>query len=398
MDARTLYLRKHEDRRLRAGHPWVYSNEVDVARSPLTAFEPGEAVEVRGSDGRSLGMAYVNPASLISARLYSRRAGAPFDGALVRRRLERALALRDLMYPRPEYRLVFGESDALPGLVVDRFGGLLVVQMGTAGVERIRDDVLAVLQGVLRPEAVVLRNDLPSRGLEGLPEAVETVLGEPTQRWGIEEHGARFWVSPLRGQKTGWFWDQRPNRARLGTYVRGRRVLDLYSYAGAWAVQAARAGAAEVLCIDASAEALEQLVANAALNGVEDRVRAVRGDAFERLRELRDAGERFDVVVVDPPAFIKRRKDYESGLEAYRRVNELAVRVLGADGILLSSSCSYRLSRETLVELLYGIARHHDRALQILEHGHQGPDHPIHPAMPETAYLKCVVARLSRET
>lgn len=397
MDAPALYLKRHEDRRVRSGHPWVYSNEVDVARSPLAAYEPGQVAEVIANDGRSLGMAYVNPGTLISARLYSRRAGEALDGTLIRRRLRRALALREQVFERPGYRLVFGESDGLPGLVVDRYGSLLVVQLGTAGIERLRDTVLEALEDLLAPEVVVLRNDLPGRVLEGLTESVEVARGDPPERWELEENGVRFAFSPLRGQKTGWFWDQRANRGRLRAYVRGRRVLDVYSYTGAWGVQAAVAGASEVVCVDASADALAQLAENAALNGVADRVASRRGDAFEQLRELRDAGLRFGVVIVDPPAFMKRRKDAEAGLEAYRRLNDLALRLLEPDGILISSSCSYRLARETLVDLVYRAARHHDRVLQVLEHGHQGPDHPMHPAMPETEYLKCVVARVTRE-
>jgi 23S rRNA (cytosine1962-C5)-methyltransferase len=393
VDHPPLYLKRREDRRLRAGHPWIYSNEVDVERSPLGAFEPGQCAEVRAHEGWALGMAYVNPHTLIAARLYSRRPGEALDQDLLERRIGRALALRERLFDRPGYRLVFGESDELPGLVADRYGELLVVQIGTAGMERVRTQVLAALERVLRPSAIVLRNDLAGRALEGLPAEVQTVLGEPPQDWEIEENGGRFRFSPLHGQKTGWFWDQRLNRSRLPAYVRGARVLDVFSYDGAWGIQAARAGATGVTCVDASAEALARLQANAALNGVADRVQVLQGDAFERLKGLREAGERFGVVVVDPPAFIKRRKDLQAGVEAYQRLNRLALGVLERDGILISCSCSFRLERETLVDLLHRGARRLGRGLQVLEHGHQGPDHPLHPAMVETAYLKCVTAR-----
>ena len=397
MDLPVLFLKKREDRRLRAGHPWVYSNEVDVARSPLTAFQPGESVEVRGHEGHPLGTAYVNPQTLISARIYSRRAGEALDRALLERRLARALALRERIFSRPEYRLVYGESDGLPGLVVDRYGDLLAVQMTTAGIERVRETVLSVLDDLLKPAVIVLRNDVANRALEGLPASVEVALGQAPETWELEENGARFRFSPVHGQKTGWFWDQRLNRARLPAYVRGQQVLDVFSYDGAWGIQAARAGATRVTCVDASADALERVRANAALNGVADRLQVAQGDAFDRLKALREAGERFDVVIVDPPAFIKRKKDFEAGLEAYQRINRLAMRLLAPDGVLIACSCSFRLPRETLVDLLYRGARHVDRGLQILEHGHQGPDHPVHPAMPETAYLKCIVSRVFRE-
>lgn len=392
-----LFLKKREDRRLRTGHPWVYSNEVDVDRSPLAALEPGQQVEVRAQDGRALGMAYVNPRTLISARLYSRHVGEALDRNLIARRLGRALALRERLFDSPQYRLVHGEGDGLPGLVVDRYGALLVVQLGTAGMERMRDTVLEVLRDLSGVAAVVLRNDLPGRALEGLAQAVEVPIGEVPEWHELEENGCRFRFSPLRGQKTGWFWDQRLNRARLAAYVRGARVLDVFSYDGAWGVQAARAGASRVTCVDASADALERLGANASLNAVGDRIEALQGDAFDRLKDLREGGERFDVVVVDPPAFIKRVKDRQAGLEAYQRLNRLAMRVLAPDGVLVSCSCSFHLDRETLVDLLYRGARHADRGLQILEHGHQGPDHPVHPAVPETAYLKCVTVRVYRD-
>jgi 23S rRNA (cytosine1962-C5)-methyltransferase len=339
-------------------------------------------------------MAYVNPATLIAARLYSARPGVAFDRGLVEERLRRALALRERLYERPGYRLAFGESDGLPGLVVDRYGELLVAQVTTAGMERLGGAVVDALETVVGAAVVVLRNDAPSRALEGLPLGVETVRGDPPESWDLEENGARFRFSPLRGQKTGWFWDQRPNRRRLAAYCRGARVLDLFSYEGAWGVQAALAGATAVTCVDASADALDRLRVNAALNGVAGRVTALQGDAFERLKALREAGERFGVVVVDPPAFIKRRKDLEAGLEAYRRLNRLALAVLEPDGVLVSCSCSLRLERETLVDLLHQGARRQGRVLQVLEHGYQGPDHPMHPALPEGAYLKCVTVRV----
>jgi 23S rRNA (cytosine1962-C5)-methyltransferase len=394
LDTPVLYLKRREERRVRAGHPWLYSNEVDVDRTPLTGFAAGEVVEVRAHDDRVLGMAYVNPHTLISARLYSRHRGVMLDRALIERRVARALALRDRLFPRPEYRLVFGESDELPGLVVDRYGDLLVAQIATAGMERVREQVVAALEVVLKPSAVVLRNDLASRALEGLPQGVETAVGVAPPGWELEENGARFRFSPLEGQKTGWFWDHRLNRARLPAYVRGTRVLDLFSYDGAWGVQAALAGAAAVTCVDASADSLDRLRANAERNGVSAQVATLQGDAFERLKELHGAGERFGVVIVDPPAFIRRKKDLEAGLEAYQRLNRLAIGVLEDDGILISASCSFRLEREALVDLIHRGARRQGRLVQILEHGHQGPDHPVHPAVPETAYLKCATVRV----
>lgn len=388
-----LRLRKNEDRRLRAGHLWVFSNEIDVERTPLTAFQPGDAVEVQDARGAPLGMAYVNPRSLIAARLVSRDRDARLDRALLKRRLARALSLRERLFDRPFYRLAYGESDGVPGLVADRFGDHVVVQLTTAGMERAKDDVVQALRDVLSPAGILFRNDSSGRQLEGLDAYVETAFGEVPEVVALEENGVRF-EAPMAGQKTGWFYDHRMNRARLMAYAKGRRVLDVFSYVGGWGVQAAAAGAEHVVCVDASAEALEHVSRNAALNDAADRVAARKGDAFDVLRMMAAEGEKFDVVVLDPPAFIKRRKDQKAGEEAYRRVNQLALEVLRQDGILVSASCSYHLPREALQDAMLRAARNRGRSLQIVEQGHQGPDHPIHPAIPETAYLKAFFGRV----
>ncbi len=388
-----LRLKKNEDRRLRAGHLWVFSNEVDVVQTPLTAFAPGDPVRVEDARGAPLGVGYVNPRSLIAARLVTRDADALLDGALLRRRLQRALALREMLFDRPFYRLAFGESDGLPGLVVDRFGDWLVAQVTTAGMERLKGEVAEALRDVLRPAGLLFRNDAGGRALEGLEGYVETAFGDVPEVLPLEENGVRF-EAPVQGQKTGWFYDHRMNRARLAAYVKGRRVLDVFSYVGGWGVQAAAAGAAEVVCVDASAPALEMAARNAALNGVEERVATRRADAFDALRTLAADGERFDVVVLDPPAFVKRKKDLKEGEEAYRRVNQLAMQVLKQDGILVSCSCSYHLPRESLQDAMLRASRRMGRGLQVVEQGHQGPDHPVHPAIPETAYLKAFFGRV----
>lgn len=393
MELAPLLLKKNEERRLRQGHLWVYSNEVNVERTPLTAFTPGQPVRIVASDGKPLGCGYVNPHSLICARLVSRDPAQVLDRSLLVHRLNIALALRQRLFAQPYYRLVYGESDLLPGLVVDRFGDVLSVQLTTAGMEVLKDDVIAALEKVVKPKVILLRNDSPARTPEGLGSYVEAALGEAPETVTVEENGVRFEAPLLTGQKTGWFYDHRDNRARMQRHVRGARVLDVFSYIGGWGIAAAAAGAAQVSCIDASSRALDQLLHNAALNGAEGTVDAIEGDAFEALKALRADKERFDVVIVDPPAFIKRKKDAKEGIQAYRRINQAALQLLGKDGLLIAASCSFHLQREVFLDLLHQGARHLDRQLQILEQGHQGPDHPVHPAIPETDYIKCFTAR-----
>lgn len=387
-----LILRKNEDRRLRAGHLWVFSNEVDIAKTPLKAFQPGDLVEIQTSSGQPIGSGYVNPNSLIAARILSRDPQHLPDRSLLVHRLNIALSLRERLYPKPYYRLAFGESDGLPGLVVDRYGDVLVCQITTAGMERMKADIVAALEKVVKPAVIVFRNDVGVRELEGLPRYVETALGTAPATVHVEEHGRSFEAPLEGGQKTGWFFDQHDNRARLLRYVKGQRVLDVCSYVGGWSVQAASHGASETMAVDSSATALEWVQKNAAANGVS--VGTLQEDAFDALKALKDQGQKFGVVVLDPPAFVKRRKDLAAGKDAYRRLNQLAMQLLERDGMLISCSCSHHMSSEDLLGAIQTAARHLDRDAQVLEQGMQAPDHPVHPAIPETAYLKAFYVRV----
>jgi 23S rRNA (cytosine1962-C5)-methyltransferase len=389
-----LYLKKDCDRRLRAGHCWIYSNEVDPVRTAIAALQPAADVAVFNHGGRWLGWAYANPHSLICGRLMSRDRSRLPDRSWVVHRLKIALGLRERLYREPYYRLVYGETDGLPGLIVDRYGAVLVAQLTTAGMEARRVAVVEALDKVLRPRAILLRNDTVARELEGLSRYVEIAQGEVGETALVREGNAQFKVSLSAGQKTGWYYDQAANRGRLAPYVAGKRVLDVCSYVGAWGIRAAKAGAAEVLCVDASQTAIEGALDNAARNQVADRVSARRGDAFVCLKELKSAGKRFDVVVLDPPAFVKRRKDLREGVLAYRRLNQTAINLVKQDGILVTASCSYHMGRDNLLRTVQQAARHVDRSLQLLEYGQQGPDHPVHPAIAETAYLKALFLRV----
>ena len=390
-----LKLRRGEDRRLRAGHLWIFSNEVDIAVTPLTGFTPGAHVRVHDYRDQFLGYAYVNPHALICARILSRSPVHPPDRSLLVHRLKVALALRERHYAVPYYRLVFGEGDGLPGLVLDRYGEVIVGQIASVGMEVLRADIEAAVDKVLAPQALVWKNDGGARDLEQLPRQVIAGIGKAPEELQIVEGVLQFRVPMAGAQKTGWFYDQGANRETLRRLLwPGVRVLDICSYAGAWAITAMRCGAREALCVDSSEGALAVAAANATANGVAVRTR--RGDAFEVLDQLQREGERFDVVVLDPPAFIKRRKDQARGEAAYRKLNQLAMRLLERDALLVSCSCSFHLGADALLGLIQAAARHNSRFVQILAAGGQSPDHPVHPAVPETRYLKAFFCRVTR--
>lgn len=385
----TLKLGKDQERRLLAGHAWIYSNEVDTKETPLKAFSAGELVAVVSQRGKCIGSAYVNPHALICARVISTDISRTLDEELLTERISQALQLRERLYDNSYYRLVYGESDFLPGLVIDRYGDYLVVQITTAGMEAVRSQLVSVLEKLLAPRGILLRNDTPMRAMEGLDAYVTVASGEIPPLVQLSEGKSSFEVSLLKGQKTGWFFDQAANRDRLLRYIReGDSVLDICSYVGAWGIRAARAGATEVICVDSSNTALEQVKRNAGMNGVQEQVRTMKNDAFERLKKFAKRQRQFDVVILDPPAFIKRKKDLKEGMQAYRRLNALGLEVLKPGGILVTSSCSFHMAQSQLLNVVRQGAVRGRSHLQLLEYGQQGMDHPVHPAIPETAYLK----------
>ena len=387
-----LRLKRNEDRRLHAGHLWIFSNEVDTGQTPLPKFKAGELVRVLAHNDRALGLAYVNPQSLIAARMLE--TWKIPDTAWLAARMRTAMALRDRLYPKPYYRLVYGESDGLPGLVVDRYGSSCVAQIGTAGMERLKPQIQEALIQVVKCDALLFKNDSAAREMEGLPSYVEAAKGSFDAPALVVEDELEFQAPLLEGQKTGWFFDQAANRRALSKYVAaGARVLDVFSYVGAWGIRAAHDGAREVTCVDSSAAALDLAAANALRNRVKLATR--KGDAFDVLEEFAKQGARFDVVIVDPPAFAKRKKDLPKALAAYKRLNQLAIQVLAPEGILVSCSCSSHVSAEELQDAIAKAARGADKHLQILEMGGQAPDHPVHPAIPETRYLKAYFCRIN---
>jgi 23S rRNA (cytosine1962-C5)-methyltransferase len=389
----TVHLKPREGRRLRAGAPWAFSNEV-VMDADTKALAPGSLVQVVGDDGRAFGTFYFSPKSLIALRRLDAAPDAVIDEAWFAARLAHAKSLRDGLYDRPFYRLVHAEGDRLGGLTIDRFGDVLVVQITTAGMESLIDPLLAALDAVLAPQAIVLRNDTPVRALEGLDQHVRAAKGEMPPRLALEENGIRYFADLAHGQKTGWYYDQRDNRAFMASLAKDRSLLDAYSYTGGFALVAAAAGAREVVALDSSAPALALAEDAAAANKLSARCRFVKADVFEELERLAVSGETFDIVIADPPPFVKAKKDLEAGAKAYRKLARLAALVTGPGGFLLLASCSHNISAERFaLECATGLGRAGREGALIRQAG-AGPDHPVHPALPETAYLKSLVYAL----
>ncbi len=381
-------LKNHADKRLRGGHLWIYSNEIDTQFNSLKNIQPGDEAIIENAQGKPLGLAYLHPHTLIAGRLLSRSIKEPFDQKTLLTHLRRSLKIREQLFDVPCYRLVFGESDLLPGLVVDRFYDVLVLQISTAGMEKYAELIIEALDAVINPRAILLKNDSKMREVEGLENYIRWAKGDAGELAFLEENGVKFLAPIVKGQKTGWFYDQRLNRARLKAYVKNKRVLDVFSYIGGWGIQAAAFGASETWLTDVSAFALDLVKRQAELNHLKN-IHTIQGDAFEVLEQLIANGEKFDMVILDPPAFIPRGKDLKKGTAAYQKINQLALRLLPAEGgVLITASCSMHLPAQELRALLQVCGRKTNRRFQILEQGHQGPDHPIHPAIPETEYLK----------
>ncbi len=380
-------------RRAEGGHPWIYSNEI-VMDAAAKALAPGSLVTLRRANSSPLGVAMYNPHTLLAARLLDRDAVRPIGRRFFVRRIGRALKLRERVFDEPFYRLVHAEADGAPGLVIDRFGTVLVVQSNAAGMARLEPVVLDALGELLSPEAIVLRNDSPARALEGLASETRVARGSLDGPVEVHENGAVFHADLLAGQKTGWFFDQRDNRRFIAALAHDARVLDLYCFTGGFAVQAARAGAAAVLGIDRSEPALALAIEAAELNGVSRTCSFRRGEAFAEAGGLAAKDERFDIVIADPPAFAKSRKEVPAALRGYRKLARLAASVTAAGGILFVASCSFHVGAGDFAEAVRRGLADAGRAGRILRAAGADAGHPIHPALPETAYLKTLTLAL----
>ena len=386
----TVLLRAGEDRRVRSGHPWVFSNEI-LMDAETKAIPVGSLATLRAPGGEALGLVTFNPHSLIAARLLSTNPEAQVDALFFGRRLAQAAALRDRLVGVPYYRLIHAEADGMPGVIVDRFGDAFVVQINTAGMDALTPVILEALEAEFSPTTIILKNDSPVRVLEGLPREVVVAKGEAGS---IEliENGARFVADLSGGQKTGWFYDQRDNRRFMAGLAKDARVLDAYCYSGGFGVLAAKHGAKSVLCLDRSQPALDAAAQAVELNEVGKIVTLQKGEVFDTLEKQKPRS--YEVVICDPPAFVKNRKDLKIGAQGYRKLVRLAAPLVTKGGFFFVASCSHLVDVPLFAEQVRRGLRDAERTGRILLSSGAALDHPIHPGLPETAYLKAMVLQL----
>ncbi len=373
------------EKRVYSGHPWVFRSDIERVSGEAS---PGDVVRVVSAKGRFLAMALYNPRSQIALRLMSREEEA-IDAAFIRRRVKEAVDYRRLFADLRSCRLIFAESDRLPALIVDSFGGVLVVQCLSLGMERFKQAAVDALVDELHPKGVYERNDVPVRRLEGLEETTGLLYGEVPDRVEMVENGVRFLVDVKQGQKTGFFLDQKENRAAIAPFVKGQTVLDCFTHTGSFALHAGHYGAAEVTGVDISGYACAFAAENARLNGLQDRVRFVEANAFDLLAEKSRAGEKYDVIILDPPAFTKTRGQVESATRGYKEINLRAMKMVREGGFLVTCSCSQHILPPAFQDIVRDAAHDARVHLRQVEFRTQGRDHPILPAAPETQYIKC---------
>ncbi|MFH1259456.1 MAG: class I SAM-dependent rRNA methyltransferase [Elusimicrobiota bacterium] len=385
-----IVLKRNEEKRILSGHPWVFSNEIkEIKGEPLA----GDIVRLLSASGVFLGSGFYNPHSLIAVRLLSRKA-EEINPDFWKKKILAAREFRQRIYPGLKfYRAVFGESDGLPGLIVDQYDQYLTVQFLSAGWEKNREQIISVLREVFSPLGIIARNDSALRKLEGLEEKVEVLFGQIPQRIKIEENGCFFWADLAAGQKTGFFFDQRENRMILASYCRGKNVLDCFCHTGAFGINAFKAGAKKVEWVDSSLGALKLAEENAQLNGIGEQFNGVVADIFDYLESLKEVGK-FDLIILDPPAMIKNRKNFAAGYKAYKRLNSLALQLLLPGGLLATSSCSHHLGRQDFRDMLQDSAVKAGKPVRLLEFRSQARDHPILLSMPETEYLKFAIVEV----
>ncbi len=381
-------LEKGREKRLLYGYRWVFSNEI---LDDINTHEPGSWVRVCSSTGTYLGLGYINPNSLIAVRIVCYPGTKP-SRAFFKQVIEKAFIRRQKLYPTSNvYRLFFSEADGIPGLIVDRYGDVLVYQITTKGASLLEEMIREILVEIFNPQAIVCRNDSPTRIIEGLPIEKGVVFGKlPEELW-IELDGLFFLVDPLEGQKTGFYLDQRENRKAVKSFAHNSRMVDLFCYDGVWGLYGAFYGAKEVVLVDQSFSALERARINAERNGFLSKVHFVEADVFDFLKSDKTT---FDLIVSDPPAFVKNKKALPQAIKGYTDLNRRCLLKLESGGVLISCSCSQHISEETFHKILLKASLASGRKLIVLEVRGQAPDHPILLSMPETRYLKCFVTQV----
>jgi len=383
-----VHLARGRQKRVLQGHPWVFQGEVDKVHGD---FEPGDTITVVDGRGQFMGKGYINPRSQILVRMWTNK-DETIDRAFLQRRLEQAWTYRKrLLADTSMCRVVFAEADFIPGLIVDKFGDILVIQTLALGIDRWLPDIVDILDDMLHPRGIYERNDVPVRNLEGLEQRKGPLRGEFDPRLIVEENGLKIGIDVAAGQKTGYFLDQRENRRAVRPYAVGARVLDCFCNVGGFALNAAAAGAASVLAVDASAEALRGTRANAELNGFAEKLQYREGNAFDVLRQLESARERFEVVVLDPPAFAKNKGALEGAVRGYKEINLRALHMITEGGFLVTCSCSYHVSPELFKAVVADAALDAGRRLRLVEERAQSVDHPIVVGYEESHYLKCLI-------
>lgn len=394
MSLPTVNLNKGAEKRVERGHPWIYSNEIAMTGSTKN-LPRGTLVEFRTQDNRFLGRGSFNAHCLIAGRFFTQNPLEQIDVEWLNLKIKNALLLREELIPTPYYRLIHADADGLPGLIVDRFGESIVVQQNSAGMELLSPLLLPLLQEILKPKIIILRNDSAIREMEGLPRTTEVYLGGSEGPIEVLENGLIYLADLTEGQKTGWYFDQRDNHAVVADLCKkSSSVLDLYCHTGGFALLAAQRGAKNVLGIDSSAPALLMAEKAASKNQLHN-CSFKRGDVFEELEQRYISKETYDVVIADPPTFVKSRKDLSSGTRGYRKLTRLAAQVTEKDGFFFIASCSHNMNLEDFQAAVASGLHDAKRQARLLKTTFAAPDHPVHPMLPESAYLKALLFKLS---
>lgn len=388
-----IQLKPGKEKRVYSLHPWIFRSDID---KELNGCLPGDIVNIYSSRGKFLAKGYYNPNSQIALRIMTYQEEEPVDRDLIFRRIHEAVEYRRTFADLRSCRLVFAESDRLPALIVDAFDDVLVLQCLALGMERFKKDIVDALVSEMHPRGIWERNDVPVRRLEGLEMCTGLLYGEVPDRVQMTENGVSFWVDVKEGQKTGFFLDQKENRAAIAPFVKGQKVLDCFTHTGSFALHAGHYGAADVTGVDISEYACEFATENAVLNHLEDRVHFVAANAFDLLSEQSRKGEHYDVIILDPPAFTKSRNAVDSALRGYKEINLRAMKMVRNGGYLITCSCSQHVLPEMFRSMVLDAAKDARVLLRQVEFRTQGKDHPILPYARETEYLKCGIYQIFR--